>query len=429
MQLHRGQLAALNSFADSLEVKHGRLPKIAGNDHLDAFRDQILDASYWKTIIGRYEFFEIVLGTVYKCLSKLPEDYSGPLSEADDGAILGAVKAELQTAFESLPRSYDLFIPLNSLQAIHQTEIALSEEISLVDSAEHPLLGPFLAPVPVQSLSGLLGGIRQTQLPPNGRRFLRVRTTGFGSDMPNSPAVRDAWAIAKRLAFIGIASGNLVVKQDWTFRLNANAAINPAILAELWQDNALTALNSDFEVLRFFSSLTIKEPITVTDLSGKSASTLLTAPEREAVTPEDFARAIRLRMGAVTSFLAINNEDAAPVRTAMEWFIDADASQNETIAFLQRCIGLEALLGSSESRRDVTERLADRYAYLVCTTASARNAQRKRFIAMYRHRSEIIHGRSTKLSEEHRRASWDARDMLLQVVWREMHNVLEGAAT
>jgi hypothetical protein len=247
--------------------------------------------------------------------------------------------------------------------------------------------------------------------------------------MPNSPAIRDAWAIAKRLAFIGIASGNLVVKQDWIFRLNANAAINPAILAELWQDNALTALNSDFEFLRFFSSLAIKEPITVADLTGKSASTLLTAPDREAVTPEDFARAIRLRMGAVTSFLAINTEDAAPVRAAMEWFIDADASQNETVAFLQRCIGLEALLGSSESRRDVTERLADRYAYLVCTTASARDVQRKRFNAMYRHRSEIVHGRSTKLSEEHRRASWDARDMLLQVVWREMHNVLEGAAT
>jgi hypothetical protein len=428
MQLHRGQLAALNSFADSLEVKQGRLPIIAGNDYLDAFRAQILDASHWKTIIGRHEFFEIVLGTVYKCLSKLSEIYSGPLSEANDGAILGAVKAELQTAFESLPRSYDLFIPLDSLQVIHQTEITLSEEISLVDSAEHPLLGPYLAPVPVQTLSGLLGGIRQTQLPPNGRRFLRVRTTGFGSDMPNSPAIRDAWAIAKRLAFIGIASGNLVVKQDWIFRLNANAAINPAILAELWQDNALTALNSDFEILRFFSSLAIKEPITVADLTGKSASTLLTAPDREAVTPEDFARAIRLRMGPVTSFLAVNTEDAAPVRAAMEWFIDADASQNETVAFLQRCIGLEAILGSSESRRDVTERLADRYAYLVCTTASARNVQRTRFIAMYKHRSEIIHGRSTKLSEEHRRASWDARDMLVQVVWREMRNVLEGAA-
>jgi hypothetical protein len=125
MQLHRGQLAALNSFADSLEVKHGRLPIIAGNDHLDAFKAQILDASHWKAIIGRHEFFEIVLGTVYKCLSKLPEIYSGPLSEANDGAILGAVKAELQTAFESLPRSYDLFIPLDSLQAIHQTEITL----------------------------------------------------------------------------------------------------------------------------------------------------------------------------------------------------------------------------------------------------------------------------------------------------------------
>ncbi|VWC79356.1 HEPN domain-containing protein [Burkholderia lata] len=427
MQLHRGQLAALESFIGALEIRRGRLPKIGGNDHLVTFKRQILEAPHWRALIGQSEFYEILYGTIFSHLSQLPEDYAGALADADGGATLAILKDRLIDAFESLPRSYDLFIPLKSLQAIHQTEIPISNEISIVDSENHSILAPLLTPSSPIELRGLLSGIFQSPSNAVSRRYLRIRASGFGSDMPNSPAVRDAWSTAKQLAFVGIASGKLSMKHDWLFRDSSSTVVDPAILVELWNTQSTKWLNPDLEVLRFFNSLAITEPITVLDLSGTTAQSLLNAPEREATTPDEFARAIRMRMDPAIAFIHLDTADAAPVRAAMEWFIDADSNQNETVAFLQRCIGLEAVLGSTESKRDVTERLADRYAYLVCTTASARDVERKRFVDMYKHRSEIVHGRAMKLSENHMRASRDARQMLLQVTWREMQNLLSDA--
>ncbi|ABO55473.1 hypothetical protein Bcep1808_2474 [Burkholderia vietnamiensis G4] len=357
----------------------------------------------------------------------MPENYSGRLASANEGSVSIALKAGLVFAFESLPRNYDLYIPLKSFQIIHQPEILISDGISIVDSANHPILEPMFASSAKFELRGLLSGINQAPPQVVGHRFLRIRASGFGSEVPNTPAVRDAWSIAKQLAFVGIASGKLTVKHDFLFRDSSSKIVEPAILIELWDKQLIKRINPDLEALRFFNSLSITEPIKVLDLSGTSLSSLLNAPERDATTPDDFASAIRMRMEPATTFIHLDTEDAAPVRAAMEWFIDADSTQNETVAFLQRCIVLEAVLGSSESKRDVTERLADRYAYLVCTTASARDVQRKRFIDMYKHRSEIVHGRAMKLSENHMRASRDARQMLLQVTWKEMQNLLSNA--
>ncbi|MCB4345224.1 hypothetical protein LA345_15055 [Burkholderia vietnamiensis] len=427
MQLHRGQLAALDSLVGSLDVIGGRLPKLGGNDHLEVFKKQILEAPHWRALIGQAEFYEILFHTIFEHFSALPENYSGRLASANEGSVSIALKAGLVFAFESLPRNYDLYIPLKSFQIIHQPEILISDGISIVDSANHPILEPMFASSAKFELRGLLSGINQAPPQVVGHRFLRIRASGFGSEVPNTPAVRDAWSIAKQLAFVGIASGKLTVKHDFLFRDSSSKIVEPAILIELWDKQLIKRINPDLEALRFFNSLSITEPIKVLDLSGTSLSSLLNAPERDATTPDDFASAIRMRMEPATTFIHLDTEDAAPVRAAMEWFIDADSTQNETVAFLQRCIVLEAVLGSSESKRDVTERLADRYAYLVCTTASARDVQRKRFIDMYKHRSEIVHGRAMKLSENHMRASRDARQMLLQVTWKEMQNLLSNA--
>ncbi|RWA54755.1 hypothetical protein AU476_09045 [Cupriavidus sp. UYMSc13B] len=113
----------------------------------------------------------------------------------------------------------------------------------------------------------------------------------------------------------------------------------------------------------------------------------------------------------------------------MEWDIDAAATSNETIAFLQRCIALEALLGSEEGQRSVTDRLSDRYAYLLGQTESQREKYRGLFKKMYGHRSNIVHGRAGRLSEEHRRAGRDAQAMLASVLFKETGNLLRFVRT
>jgi hypothetical protein len=112
----------------------------------------------------------------------------------------------------------------------------------------------------------------------------------------------------------------------------------------------------------------------------------------------------------------------------MEWDIDAATTTNESIAFLQRCIAFEALLGSEDSQRSVSERLSDRYAYVLGQTESQRKTLRGMFKRMYAHRSDIVHGRAGRLSEEHRRAAKDAARMLSAVLYKETGNLLQSMA-
>ena len=107
----------------------------------------------------------------------------------------------------------------------------------------------------------------------------------------------------------------------------------------------------------------------------------------------------------------------------MEWAIDANASSNETMAFLQRCIGLEAVLGSDERARGITDRLSDRYAYLLGRTQSEREVLKRDFERVYNLRSEIVHSRRSKIKIGHSEA-YEMRRMLSRVTSSEASGLL-----
>ena len=115
--------------------------------------------------------------------------------------------------------------------------------------------------------------------------------------------------------------------------------------------------------------------------------------------------------------------DAERIRTAIEWQFDADISNNETVAFLQRCIGLEAILGDDEQSRaiPITEKLADRYAYLLGKTASERKQLKDEFVLVYRKRSDLVHARRSQLTAGDRVVVDGARTILSKIIMNEVH--------
>ncbi|WP_157654994.1 HEPN domain-containing protein [Burkholderia ubonensis] len=425
-KFHRGQLDALERFVANLRINASNIPLEKEHGPYDSFQNQIINAPPWKGLIGKVEFGSTVWRIVYRNVSKLPKEYNGDLSDFANGKSKSELVNDLQIAFESLPCRYDIYIPMGSLQKLNSAEIKITDDIAVSDASDNENLKALIASgAPDSPLLRALTGRPPISSKIDSIRYLKISCTGFASDMPDSPSVRTAWSIAKQLAFVGMATDALSSRASELFWDDSIWTLNdiPTLVVPHNNHDEIFRTSPGFELGRLLHSLKFKA-LKFLDFGSTNGKSLLGAEEREAQTGDEIQQAVSQAMRTAAAFLTLDTPDAVPIRAAMEWFIDADASQNETVAFLQRCIGLEALLGSSESRRDVTERLADRYSYLVAQTASARDAHRRQFKSMYDHRSEIVHGRSTRLSDEHRNASWQARHMLLQVAWREMQNLL-----
>ena len=136
------------------------------------------------------------------------------------------------------------------------------------------------------------------------------------------------------------------------------------------------------------------------------------------------AFAARLNMSGRFFDIPADASDAERLRAAMEWWVDAQAADNNTVAFLQACIGLEALLGDADGGR-VREKLSDRYSYLLGMTVSEREALKKRFLSMYDHRSTLVHGRRARLGEDDLNAMLESQEMLSKSIRVEVANLLK----
>jgi hypothetical protein len=79
-----------------------------------------------------------------------------------------------------------------------------------------------------------------------------------------------------------------------------------------------------FELSQLLHSIKFKQ---LKYLDFEKGVSLLSAEERDAATGEEVQSAVARSMATAAKFLKIESADAAPVRAAMEWFIDADASQ------------------------------------------------------------------------------------------------------
>ncbi|MCQ8183469.1 HEPN domain-containing protein [Methylomonas sp. SURF-1] len=98
----------------------------------------------------------------------------------------------------------------------------------------------------------------------------------------------------------------------------------------------------------------------------------------------------------------INSQDdeAIRIKAAIKWCFDSYVVENQTLAFLQVCIGLEALLGDTDYNGALTETLADRCAYLLGGDIKGRKTIKENFKELYKVRSKLVHGNITELNSD-----------------------------
>lgn len=391
--------------------------------------DQILKAPPWKNYIDEADLFNIIWRAAYLGTIAYPNDVSGPLNQLDGGQAANRLISSISEALEEIPSAIEIFIPLNGIGDLQQAEITLTEKVSLIDNAHSEEVSAFLGAVkPSNDLFHMLGA-RRASGPTRRLRYLKVRETGLADDNADSQVMRSALAETKHLVFVALATGAFSLafsSRRWDMRSNADDI--PCLVVERKQKGPVVhGVAIPYDLSHFLQRLQFKEPLQVIDYQpGKG---LLTSGMRAASNAAEVHQAVTGLLHTASRFSSLNSPDAVSIRAAMEWYVDSSATSNESVAFLQRCIGLEALLGSDGGRRDVTDRLADRYAYLLGKTESERGTLRRAFKGMYSHRSDVVHGRASKLLSAHKTASLESADMLLKCTWAEMHNVLKANTT
>ncbi len=118
--------------------------------------------------------------------------------------------------------------------------------------------------------------------------------------------------------------------------------------------------------------------------------------------------------------------DSVPVRSAIEWAYEASTTDNDTIAFIQVCIGLEAILGEDIGDESITSTLADRCAYLLGDDMQGRRTIRESFKEVYRRRSKLAHGRAIRLQPDELRYFKWAKSVLDLLISKEMKHLNLG---
>ena len=118
-------------------------------------------------------------------------------------------------------------------------------------------------------------------------------------------------------------------------------------------------------------------------------------------------------------------ENVQSIRRALEWAFDAEIEEDETTRFVKTCIGLEAALTDQVEGVGITEQLADRCAFVLNKTASARETTRKKIREIYRLRSKIVHGAVVGLSPHDAAVARDASIYLSMILRVEIRGVTD----
>ena len=128
-------------------------------------------------------------------------------------------------------------------------------------------------------------------------------------------------------------------------------------------------------------------------------------------------------LNITNALLQHESKEALRIRAAIDWLVQSDIIDDETISFIQICMGLESIFGDDDNEGSLTTILADRCAYLIGRSIKERGEIKNLFRDIYRIRSKIVHGVRNHLSEKEEHLLYIARSFLINSILKEINNL------
>ena len=314
---------------------------------------------------------------------------------------------------ESIPRKYLVFFELPAVHGLGLKEIKLTDDISFVERVGESDFSDIKIPT-----WSLLGGDYTLTLE-KGRLYIRISVDGYTDGTVESSAIKKAYSKFKQVILLSNLSGILKEGQR-DLSLGLLGSVSHQIFVVNSRDPNIEKYLVYFPqtVSNYISKLRLNEDI----LKPPKFETLLeTFENKEIPTSNDKAKILKKRLRYPEKLLKTsdNDENTEPIKSAIEWAFDSHANDNDTLAFIQACIGIEAVIGD-DTKDNITATLADRCAYLLGDSISARKKIRENFEKLYDIRSKVVHGRKACLDDEQRHFLDYAQIMLKRVIWKEI---------
>jgi len=426
-ELHQGQREAIAEYVKGIPI-NGTFFSING-DSLNLLAKQILKAPPWSEYLRRIDLIELIYNCTGRFEHHIPQGYVGQIDLSPIADLIPDIEKELTSFLESFPRPYCVCFQLPMFSGFGMASTNLARDIALLDTSAPSFQQALLRPN--NALVEVLAGVAPKKFERDSA-YIQFLVPGYASYSLSSYSVNRAYSRLKEFVFLGIQT-NIILEKGLgnAFVEHSNQYSDTSALHALVynRDNIQESYRTPLpdEASKYLRWLRIDETKLKTDVPGK---TVLGGGTRAAETHEEKATALHAAFELAAEFLDIDpiNSNAERIRTAMEWYFDADITQNQTVSFIQRCIGLEAMLGvkGDDQIRSITDRLSDRYSYLLGDTASERSVLKGQFKKVYGKRSDLVHARRSILSLADEILDTESKSMLNKVVIKEVNGLLKA---
>lgn len=348
----------------------------------DSFRKSC--QKYFGKWINESEVNSLVISPFYAIVSQVTDLASPiePLSKYVSAEKIAEIARDIVSRVESLPLTYDVLFPLPSMPRV-DPDFPITDCIALM-TATRPggLLGSSTSPV--SPPAGILSPFTQALAEPTWT-YLKVTVQGYISDQRAQSGMHAAIMLMKRAVRVGIT------KDIWA-RQKKQGLIN-ALLA-----------SSSQEILHAYAyEHGSTKPIRIPLGLGMSALLYELGVNREVKENNELLLNALNRLCTpvqlVTDDTLLGHSDS--LASSLEWAFDAMADDENVSSCVKTCIALEAALGEeTEEGGGITERLADRFAYLLGNTAKERTELRTQMRLVYRLRSKLVHGKKATIGHD-----------------------------
>ncbi len=341
----------------------------------------------------------------------------GVLLDAVGNDALEKLAGETVDYFSTLPHRHEYWIHLRGISELDLNKPLQIGEMLTLEKAEFAegKGGLFKA-----LMEGGGGALTPGQTPraalQNGDTVLRVKVKGFSSGRISDSGPEAALSIAKEFFVLAETWGVLEHRGHIASDRLTGLMTQLPIKDYVWWIPGIQT-----HVLRHADGYSLNG-----NLRTRTAGLLGPNPgEQMPVEGEELREAVAARLRKFDSiFRETPDAHATSLRTAAQWFFDAQAEGNETSAFIYTSLGLEALLGDEKQPEGIglMKLLGNRLAYLAGGTREAREKLIKRFEDFYGIRSRIVHGRAPRLSYEDRQMLFVGQTWLHAAIRKELYH-------
>lgn len=361
---------------------------------------KILESGYVDTLYDKqglwllYENFkEIYLQNKNKF-----NDKTKKLAEVLSQQEVENYKDNFMSFLSQLPKEYNVYFKLPSSDLFDLTLVEVTEEISIVRV-------PSKNKSNKDNISSMLGSYYRDD--DNGGIYVKIKSNGYANGF-NTSAVQAAFQKFKYFIYIAWLKGCYNNKYSYVSALHA-----------YHEDSEGSDRRIDFKLpydaQEFAKKLELKKDVLIMPVG-------LFGSLSDEPRPLD-TQALKRHLGDGVQYLLRSSEDdeeTIQLKAGINWAFDALINQNETFSFVQACIAIEAILGSSNPDESLTKSIINRCVYLLGESVSERKALAEDVREIYKIRSKIVHGSRKKLKNKEIQYFNKAREILNKIIVKEI---------